>query len=560
MRQLKEEANEPHNRAASCDICTMFVDAINLLIQQNKTDTEIENFLTELCDAINLEQPHVCKHIIQAFASEIIFVLTQAIITPNELCGAFIKNCGTSEFPLNVMWNITIPDGKPPVKPWPTVAANKPTYKVLHLSDIHIDRQYAVGSEAYCQLDDVLGTYAMCCRNYVDDASVSRSKTKPIYVPSGPWGMPYACDLPFQTFDAALSHISKAHKDLDYIMITGDFEAHDSWDYTEDLTRTNIENVTAVLLKYFPKTPVYVSIGNHEGVPQDAMAPHTMPQYDQRGPQWLYSIMKTMWSNWLPTSVLPDVQYRASYATYPKPGLKLISINTVYCSIVNFYLYINQVDPDATLQWLIDELIDSEAKGDRVHIISHVPPGDDYCLKGWSANFFQIIKRFENTIAQQFYGHTHQDDFQVYYDLDDKMRPFHFNWITPSITTFSYNNPSYRIYTIDGGYSGATYTVLDADTYYGNVTEANLNNKPPVWRLEYSTKEFYNMTDLSPQSWANLSDRLWTDKALFRKFIKNYYRNDHNNECYADDSCRKKFVCAMKTARSYDHSFCGDLN
>ncbi|VDL77728.1 unnamed protein product [Nippostrongylus brasiliensis] len=404
MRQLKEEANEPHNRAASCDICTMFIDAINLLIQQNKTDTEIENFLTELCDAINLEQPHVCKHIVQAFASEIIFVLTQAIITPNELCGAFIKNCGTSEFPLNVMWNITIPDGKPPVKPWPTVAANKPTYKVLHLSDIHIDRQYAVGSEAYCQLDDVLGTYAMCCRNY------------PIYVPSGPWGMPYACDLPFQTFDAALSHISKAHKDLDYIMITGDFEAHDSWDYTEDLTRTNIENVTAVLLKYFPKTPVYVSIGNHEGVPQDAMAPHTMPQYDQRGPQWLYSIMKTMWSNWLPTSVLPDVQYRASYATYPKPGLKLISINTVYCSIVNFYLYINQVDPDATLQWLIDELIDSEAKGDRVHIISHVPPGDDYCLKGWSANFFEIIK--------------------------------------------SYNNPSYRIYTIDGGYSGATYVSL----------------------------------------------------------------------------------------------------
>ncbi|KHJ94649.1 Ser/Thr phosphatase family protein, partial [Oesophagostomum dentatum] len=367
----------------------------------------------KLCDDINLEQPHVCKHIIEAFTSEVVFVLEKAVITPSEICGAFIHDCGTSEFPFNVMWNISIPGGKPPVQQWPKIPDNKPTYKVLHLSDIHIDRQYAVGSEAYCQLDDALGTYAMCCRNYADDASVSRAKTKPIYVPAGPWGMPYACDLPYQTFEAALKHISTAHTDLDYIIITGDFEAHDSWDYTEALTQQNIDNVTKALLKYFPKTPVYVSIGNHEGVPQDAMAPHTMPEYDQRGPQWLYTIMKNMWANWLPQSSLSDVQYRASYVVYPKPGLKLISVNTIYCSEFNFYLYINQTDPDATLQWLVEELADSERKGDKVHIISHIPPGDDYCLKGWSFNFFEIVKRFENTIAQQFYGHTHNDHFQV---------------------------------------------------------------------------------------------------------------------------------------------------
>ncbi|KAJ1365232.1 Sphingomyelin phosphodiesterase 2 [Parelaphostrongylus tenuis] len=37
------------------------------------------------------------------------------------------------------------------------------------------------------------------------------------------------------------------------------------------------------------------------------MAPHTMPQYEQRGPQWLYTLMKKMWSNWLPTPSLRDV-------------------------------------------------------------------------------------------------------------------------------------------------------------------------------------------------------------------------------------------------------------
>ncbi|RCN53187.1 Saposin-like type B, region 1 [Ancylostoma caninum] len=177
VRQIKKLANEPHNRAAACDVCTIVVDGINLMIQQNKTDTEIADFLIVLCDDINLEQPHVCKHIVQAFTYELVFVFEKALFTPNEFCGAFIHDCGVSEFPLHVMWNITIPDNKPPVKPWPKIPDNKPTYKVLHLSDIHIDRQYAVGSEAYCQLDDALGTYAMCCRNYADDVSVSRTKT-----------------------------------------------------------------------------------------------------------------------------------------------------------------------------------------------------------------------------------------------------------------------------------------------------------------------------------------------------------------------------------------------
>ena len=43
--------------------------------------------------------------------------------------------------------------------------------------------------------------------------------------------MPYLCDLPYQTFESAIKHINQTVKDLDMIIITGDFEAHDSWDY-----------------------------------------------------------------------------------------------------------------------------------------------------------------------------------------------------------------------------------------------------------------------------------------------------------------------------------------
>ncbi|CAD6185198.1 unnamed protein product [Caenorhabditis auriculariae] len=559
LRQTKEQANQPENRKMSCFFCTFAVDGVQALIASNATDMEIADFLVSLCDTLEVEQPHVCKNIIFAFKDEVVFVLERSLFTPAEICGAFIQDCGHSDAPLTHMWNITIPGGKPPVKPWPTIPEGKPKLKVLHFSDIHIDRQYAVGSEAYCQIDSPLGTYAMCCRDYQDEVELdSRMKPKKILQPAGPWGMPFACDLPYQTFESAVKHINKTETGIDYIMVTGDFEAHDSWDYTEELTRQNINNMTDLFLKYFPNIPVYISIGNHEAVPQDAMAPHTMPEYDTRGPQWLYKIMSDMWGNWIPQSALDTVQYRASYVVYPKPGLKLISINTVYCSEFNFYLYVNEIDPDATLQWLIEELLDSEQKGDRVHIISHIPPGDDYCLKGWSHNFFAIVNRFESTIAEMFYGHTHYDHFQVYYEPGTR-RPFHQNWISPSITTYNWLNPAYRIYDIDGGYEGATYNVKDAYTYDTDVVVANQQNKEPVWKLSYNTKEFYQMPDFSPQSWSDLTDRLWSNHTLFRQFIKLYYRNEYNNECYTDYQCRYRFVCYLKKGRSYDESFCDKL-
>lgn len=46
----------------------------------------------------------------------------------------------------------------------------------------------------------------------------------------------------------------------------------------------------------------------------------------------------------------------------------------------------------------------------------------------------------------------------MYYEkANPNTNPFHFNWISPSMTTYAWLNPAYRIYTVDGGYEGATY-------------------------------------------------------------------------------------------------------
>ncbi|TKR81616.1 hypothetical protein L596_015459 [Steinernema carpocapsae] len=539
-----------------CWPCKLAVGEIHKMIKNNATDDEIDNMLISLCKTFKIEQDYVCSHIIKAFSAEIYYTLKHmnGSKTDKEICGFF--GCFGGQEALDMPWNITIPGNKPAVKPWPQVPSGKPTLRVLHLSDIHVDYGYVEGSEADCTNHEIINTYAYCCRGYKGDDRPNN----PVRVPAGKWGAPFKCDIPYRMFDLAMKHISQKEPNLDYIIITGDLESHNIWDYTRPGHVNAIENITSALLEYFPKTKIFQAIGNHEGVPMDSMAPHTLPDYKTRGPAWLYKTLANAWANWIPKEAIEDVKYRASYVVRPVKGLKIISINTIYCSTFNFYLYLNQADPDGTMSWLIKELLDSEKIGEKVHLISHIPNGANYCLKGWSENYYKIINRFENTIASQFYGHTHQDHFQVFYeDGNVNGRPTHFNWISPSLTTFSDNMPSYRIYTIDGDYEGSSFTVLDADTYYANLTEAYATNKEPVFKHEYSTREAYGMKDLSPASWDDLANRFLKDIDLFRqKFLPYYYRDHKNQECGWD--CIEGYVCDMKSAQSYsDKKFCRGL-
>lgn len=93
----------------------------------------------------------------------------------------------------------------------------------------------------------------------------------------------------------------------------------------------------------------------------------------------------------------------------------------------------------------------------QVHILSHIPPGNGDCWTIFSREFSKIINRFESTVAAQFYGHTHKDEFKIFYDLVDRNRPTNVAFIGPSLTPFTELNPGYRVYTIDGSRPGSTW-------------------------------------------------------------------------------------------------------
>ncbi|XP_003379090.1 sphingomyelin phosphodiesterase [Trichinella spiralis] len=108
--------------------------------------------------------------------------------------------------------------------------------------------------------------------------------------------------------------------------------------------------------------------------------------------------------------------------------------------------------------------------------------------------------RYENVIRAQFFGHTHSDSFTVSYDQSGSdVRPSNVMFVAPSVTTFAYCLPAYRIYTIDGVHENSTWEVLDIETYILNVTEANQTGERPKWKLSYRFK-FSSLCDLYSQA------------------------------------------------------------
>ena len=68
--------------------------------------------------------------------------------------------------------------------------------------------------------------------------------------------------------------------------------------------------------------------------------------------------------------------------------------------------------------------------------------------------------RYESTIAAQFFGHTHHDSVELFFDPatnSSKRRPTNVAYVALSVTTYTGLNPAYRVYTVDGFYNGSSW-------------------------------------------------------------------------------------------------------
>lgn len=166
----------------------------------------------------------------------------------------------------------------------------------------------------------------------------------------------------------------------------------------------------------------------------------------------------------------------------------------------------------------------------------------------------------------QFYGHTHQDEFEIFYDSDgdnlinDQPRPTNIAYIAPSVTTFAHVNPGYRVYTVDGDYQNSSYAVIDHATYYLNLTEANLHKQSEAlrWYLSYTAKELFSLPTLSPADWHDFVMSMRKEETKFQNFYKIFSNKSdyYARQLACNKDCKNELLCRLVSARSHDESLC----
>ena len=216
---------------------------------------------------------------------------------------------------------------------------------------------------------------------------------------------------------------------ISFAIFTGDIVSHDNDD---QLSRAYIEYEETVTYQTFKaqmgNIPVYPTLGNHDSLPEAFNSQNNISG-DPNTPNllsWNYDLLSGMWQtdNWINSSEASYAsKHYGAYAHTTAQGLRIISLNSDFWYVDNIYNYWNYTNPDTSgiLTFLASELMAAEAVGQRAWIICHVLSGYDgtNALPNPSALLYSIVRRFSPaTIAGVFFGHTHEDQIQLFYDYN----------------------------------------------------------------------------------------------------------------------------------------------
>ncbi|XP_072401672.1 sphingomyelin phosphodiesterase-like [Diabrotica undecimpunctata] len=445
--RLPKKIHDVIRNKIPCGVCKLGIGLLRSHLNNGDSMEEIRTKVIQLCVSLKIESEKVCAGFFDVFGPELVPAFNTSVLDSSQTCMmVFGESCPSVSNELHE-WSIDIPTNELNVEESQTKRRNVevPVLKVLHLSDTHLDLDYLEGSPANC--DEPL-----CCRNYSTPSS-----TEPL-VSAGRWGSYNKCDSPKILIEHMLNHIALEHPDIDYIIWTGDLPPHDIWNQTKEGNLKIIQECVEQMFLFFPTTPIFPAVGNHESVPA-----------------------------------------------------------------------------------------------------GHIPPGSSDCLKAWSRNFYSIVDRYKDIVRAQFYGHSHADEFELFYETENYSKPINVAYLGPSITTYENHNPAYRIYYIEGDFSHSNRDVLDHETWTTDLEHANKGHNEPVWYKSYSARDTYGMQSLAPEEWNKLIDKMAASDDCFDLFYRHYYRHSPTRPS-CDTECKVQILCDLKTGKSQDRKhMCGEL-
>lgn len=493
--------------------------------------------LTDLCEASGAENDEVCSGSIALEGPIIAQDLRGMSIgsrTSDLFCITFLGLCS---YPSVDAYTVPFPSAKPAGSS-PAPSGQTPI-QVVHYSDIHVDPFYVTGSASNC-------SYPMCCRDYSSaDAPGNNSS------PAGPNGN-HNCDAPKSLEASMYEAIEQVAPNAAFVLFTGDIVDHAVWNTTQAQNTIDINDAYSRMAA-LGKT-VYGTIGNHEASPTNAFP--TLKEGDS-SEQWVFNTISSDWTQWIGSASSGVLSFGAYSAVYPNGNLRVISINTNFYYVQNYWMYEDpqETDPSGQFAWLVNELSAAESAGQRVYIIGHTPMGSSDAFHDGSNYFDQIVNRYSNTIAALFFGHTHVDQFEIAYsDYTNKTyeNAVAMSYIIPSLTPTS-GMPAFRVYSVDP----VTFGVLDSVTYIADMTNPDFQTSGPVWTEYYSAKEVYGPlvspaptadSELTPAFWHNVTEAFQTNDTAFQAYYARKSRGWNVASCTG--TCQTDEICQLQAAQS----------
>lgn len=521
----KRKLQETPLQIIKCQSCQITVDILKNVLVSDRIVNDGVSLIDKICKSVESEE--ICNGMVNQYAAVAWTAVTDRYLDPEYAC----FKIGFCNYPFFLEENFTdwqqeILKDMPVVEPWPI--SNSETFNFLHLSDIHIDPSYIEGSVVNC--DD-----PVCCQTGKSEVNGA-----------GYWGTKGKCDLPPRTVEVFLEQVSNMN--VTFVIWTGDSPPHSIWKYSKQNHTEFARSLTKMIRKYLPNVPVYPVIGNHGFYPMD--------QYSPGKDEWILDLYADMWKDYLDPEALKQFKQNGFYSTKDQAtGMRLLGLNTQLGDIINFKVWSNSTDPANMLAWMTKELHTAEKANERVFLFGHIPPGDHFTDSIWGKHYKVIINRFRNIITGQFFGHTHNDHFQLVSSLIDGLPPAGVISITPSLTTYSDQNPSFRIYEVDK----ETLYPVDYHQYRLLLSSANRNlTNKPMFDMVYSAKNLYDMQDLSPASYAKLARQLEDDSDILYEYYLNFYTSYDGEIAPCDEVCANQLVCSAIHSVFDDYAECAD--
>lgn len=447
------------------------------------------------CDPTTVEGSWSCQDLCVGMMKEEVSVLANILggknYTSENKCEVF-SFCEKPKFPpqplpdMRVQSNLSDLDGEPKYSNWPEHGGKLSGYFV-HFTDLHLQRDYQIGSETDCG-------QPICCRS-------EGGKGRPGHS-AGAFG-DYRCDASPMLFTSMAKAMKELPVDVDFVLNTGDEPAHDVWNQTPDLNLKAVEQVARDLsIAGFNDRPVANTLGNHESEPVN--------QYKgPGGDDWLYQGSTSAWAPWLPTDARLTMPFGGFYQMRLAPGLRALVMHTTMFDDDNWYFVANGTDFVGQFAWARDVLLQARERDEKVYVLHHHPQTS---LDGFSSVFNELMESFSDVIVATFTGHVHTAFFRVLRDTKTKSIPLHTSFCPGSGDPGGNLNPTFRVYR----YDTKTFELLDYTQHYLNLTEANLNytkSIPEVWSQDPPATQLFGIKDLSATefdrlavSWLNSSD------------------------------------------------------